>query len=436
MQYQHVWRLSLVAPILGLFSAMSCSDEPTPVKLPTAAALACESQHASIPPTEWPSKTTVAGALPVSFSVDASGNAGLTMTLDAIPSREFDPDVRIAYSSHDGAGFSVSSASSITRCPKTRVLDGVLESVAFDESDFTSLCLDGKRLVVVGQMGTTFEYRLFPDANIKVVGHFEEPATSFLEAYSPNGELVLYGKTAATRPMAHEGQPRAWLATEKRDPRGNTMTYGYCFAKNADGSVAEYALDQIDYTSFENDAPTRSISFVYGVKEDPRFGYAHGVATQQAVRLDAVHMLFDGQTVRRYGFSYEQGETTGRTRLQPVEECAVNGECKSPTRFQYEKSESGFAAVATNITPPVSLRASPMFADMDNDGLSDWFVPDTTSSSTETNPITEWRLARNTDAFRRSSDETWESFDTKLKVSPGRIVFGELNTATSFPGKT
>ncbi|HRI64711.1 MAG TPA: hypothetical protein PK156_10730, partial [Polyangium sp.] len=79
---------------------MSCSDEPTPVKLPSGAALVCESQHAAIPlETPLPSKTTIAGAFPVSFSVDASGHAGLNMTLDAIPSRGFDPDVRISYSS-------------------------------------------------------------------------------------------------------------------------------------------------------------------------------------------------------------------------------------------------------------------------------------------------------------------------------------------------
>ncbi len=441
MQHHRVWRLSFIASFAYVASAMSCSDEPTPVKLPSIAALGCEPQHAATPVTELPSRTTVAGALPVSFSVDASGGAALAMTLDAIPSRGFDPDVRISYSSNNGpgvlgTGFSVSSASSITRCPKTMALDDALESPHYDESDFDSLCLDGQRMVVVGKTGSTIEYRLIPDANVKVIGHFEEPGTSYLEAYLPTGEVILYGKTAETRPMAHEGQPRAWLATEKRDPRGNTTTYGYCFAKNADGSVAEYALDQLAYTSFENDAPTRSISFVYGVKDDPQFGYAHGIATQQSLRLDAVHILFEGQTVRRYGFAYEQGETTGRTRLSSVEACAASGECLPPTKFYYEKAEHGFEPVATNIEVPTSLRASPMFADMNGDGLSDWFVPDITAGATEANPITEWRLARNTgDGFASPQVaflQEWSVQQNPEPLADSRWIRPELGTVLQY----
>ncbi|HRI72342.1 MAG TPA: VCBS repeat-containing protein, partial [Polyangium sp.] len=62
---------------------------------------------------------------------------------------------------------------------------------------------------------------------------------------------------------------------------------------------------------------------------------------------------------------------------------------------QYGKIEHGFDDVKTNIDAPLSLRASPIFSDMNGDGLSDWLVPDTTPLSTAANPITEWRLAGN-----------------------------------------
>ena len=81
--------------------------------------------------------------------------------------------------------------------------------------------LDGKRLVIVAQSGSTIEYRTFPDTLVKVIGHFENASVSFFEAFLPSGDVIAYGKTPATRPMASGSVPRAWLAGERRDARGN-----------------------------------------------------------------------------------------------------------------------------------------------------------------------------------------------------------------------
>ena len=82
--------------------------------------------------------------------------------------------------------------------------------------------------------------------------------------------------------------------------------------------------------------------------------------------------------------------------MTQVEECAGDGVCKPPTRFQYQSSAPGFEERATSIAAPTSLRASPMLFDIDGDGLDDLVVPDTNAAlSTPENPITEWLVARN-----------------------------------------
>ena len=102
-----------------------------------------------------------------------------------------------------------------------RSLDGEIRAVKYDDDDHASLCFDGKRMVVTAQSGNTREYRLFPDEQIKVIGHFDSASASHFEAFFPDGQRIRYGMTAATRPMAQTGVPRAWLAGERRDARGN-----------------------------------------------------------------------------------------------------------------------------------------------------------------------------------------------------------------------
>jgi hypothetical protein len=52
----------------------------------------------------------------------------------------------------------------------------------------------------------------------------------------------------------------------------------WCLAENEDeGYVSEYALDHIDYTTFDSVKANHSIAFVYGTKEDARHVYARGM---------------------------------------------------------------------------------------------------------------------------------------------------------------
>ena len=63
--------------------------------------------------------------------------------------------------------------------------------------------------------------------------------------------------------------------------------------------------------------------------------------------------------VRRYDFTYALGPTTNRTLLTQVEECAADGVCMRPTRFQFSSSPAGFKQMPTTILTPTSRLASP-----------------------------------------------------------------------------
>ncbi|WP_437815115.1 RHS repeat-associated core domain-containing protein [Sorangium sp. So ce1078] len=384
---------------------------------PPQGVIACRTQSAHSPAADRPApavETVAAGTIPGTFSITSTGDAVYTMELASLPSRAgVGPRIELVYRGDRGdrgdgvlgAGFSIAGLSAITRCPKSLAQDGEIRGVRYDSDD--ALCLDGQRLVPAGEGPGTIEYRTFPDTFVKVVGHYPPeggaPAEAlFFEAYLPSGRVVEYGRTESSKPLARGGVPRAWLASKARDGRGNAMTYAYCVAVAEDGHAAEYAVDEIRYTGFEGTPslePSRAVRFVYGTKDPAaiRTGYSGGMALQRALRLDEIQMLGPGDAlVRRYGFRYELSPTTSRTLLTQVEECASDGVCKPPTRFQYSRGEPGFKRLTTDIDKPVSDRASPMVFDLDGDGLDDLVIPDMVAAlSTPSNPITAWRVARN-----------------------------------------
>ncbi|WP_437811151.1 RHS repeat-associated core domain-containing protein [Sorangium sp. So ce1078] len=403
--------LMFLACVLAQAGCQCILDPPLE---PPPGLVACRTQGAHSSATSRPApqvETVAAGTIPGTFSITSTGEAVYTMNLASPPSRAgVGPRIELVYRSDGGdgvlgAGFSIAGLSAITRCPKSLAQDGEIRGVRYDGDD--ELCLDGQRLVPVEHAPGIIEYRTFPDTFVKVIGHYppeaEGPAEAlFFEAFLPTGRVVEYGRTEGSKPLARGGVPRAWLANKARDGRGNAMTYAYCVAEDEDGHAAEYAVDQIRYTSFEGTPslePSRAVRFVYGTKDPDaiRSAYSGGMALQRSLRLDEIQMLGPGDTlVRSYGLRYELSPTTSRTLLTQVDECASDGVCKPPTRFQYSRGEPGFKRLITDIAKPVSELASPMVFDIDGDGLDDLVIPDMIAAlSTPSNPITAWWVARN-----------------------------------------
>ncbi|AUX38230.1 MULTISPECIES: RHS repeat-associated core domain-containing protein [Sorangium] len=436
----------------------SCSRELPPVR--PHGTIACRTRDPSAPPRAGraPGVTTVsAGSMAGTFSVTSSGEALYAMPLTAVPGRAgLEPRLALQFDSSAGEGvlglgFSIAGLSALTRCPKDLSQDGEIWGVRYDAED--ALCLDDKRLVAVGRAAGTIEYRTFPDTMVKVVGHYaaegDAPAEAlFFEAMMPSGLVIEYGHSESSRPLARGGAARAWLATKARDLRGNAMSYAYCSADAEEGFTAEYAIDEIRYTSFEGEpalAAARAVRFVYEAKApgEVRTHYAAGMALQRSLRLDEIQMLgADDALVRRYGFTYEVSEATKRTLLAQVEECAGDGVCKPPTRFQYSRGEAGFRRVATDIAAPTSRKASPMLFDIDGDGLDDLVVPDVVGGlSTPENPITGWLVARNRGSSGSAASfapatlallEDWAVIADPHGSSDPELLQPELGTALDF----
>ncbi|XXT49991.1 RHS repeat-associated core domain-containing protein [Sorangium sp. So ce542] len=427
---------------------------------PRQGVVACRTQSARSPATSRPApevETVAVGTIPGTFSMTSTGEAVYTMELASPPPRAgMGPRIELVYRSDGGdgvlgAGFSIAGLSAIARCPKSLAQDGEIRGVRYDRDD--ALCLDGQRLVPVGEGPGSIEYRTFPDTFVKVVGHYGPeggaPAEAlFFEATLPTGRVVEYGRTEGSKPLARGGVPRAWLANKARDGRGNAITYAYCIAEAEDGHAAEYAVDEIRYTSFEGTPslePSRAVRFVYGTKDPAaiRTGYSGGMALQRSLRLEEIQMLGPGDAlVRSYGFRYELSPTTSRTLLTQVEECAGDRVCKPPTRFQYSHAKPGFERVTTDIDEPVSERASPMVFDIDADGLDDLVIPDTVAGlSTPRNPITAWRVARNvgpraSPSFLAPAElaflEEWPTVADPMGSSDPTLLQPELGTVLDY----
>ncbi|XXU32019.1 RHS repeat-associated core domain-containing protein [Sorangium sp. So ce887] len=436
----------------------TCIPELPPIR--PHSTIACRTRDPSEPPRAGRApgvKTVAAGAMAGTFSITSTGEATYVMPLVSVPGRAgVEPRLALHYDSAAGegvlgAGFSIAGLSAITRCPKTLAQDGEIRGVRYDAED--ALCLDNTRLVAVGRAPGIIEYRTFPDTRVKVVGHHAEegqaPAEAlFFEAMMPSGLVIEYGHSDSGKPLALGGAPRAWLATRARDGRGNAMTYDYCLADAEEGFTAEYALDEIRYTSFEGAPelePSRAVRFVYTTKEPGgvRAHYAGGMELQSALRLDEIQMLGPDDTlVRRYGLTYEASETTRRTLLTEVEECAGDGVCKPPTRFQYSRGETGFQQIATDVARPTSRKASPMLLDIDGDGLDDLVLPDTVAGlSTPRNPITGWLVARNRgpgaavpypEPATLALFEDWPVVDPSFEAADPAFLQPELGTAIDY----
>ncbi|XXT19469.1 RHS repeat-associated core domain-containing protein [Sorangium sp. So ce429] len=436
----------------------SCSPELPPIR--PHGTIACRTRDTHEPPRAGRApgvKTTSAGTMAGTFSVTSSGDAVYVMPLATIPGRAgVEPRLALRFDGGAGdgvlgVGFSIAGLSAITRCPKNLAQDGEIRGVRYDAED--ALCLDDKRLVAVGRAPGIIEYRTFPDTMVKVVGRYaaegDAPAEAlFFEAMMPSGLVIEYGRSETSKPLALGGAARAWLATKARDGRGNAMTYEYCSADAEEGFTTEYAIDEIRYTSFEGEPalePSRAVRFVYKIKEptDVRTHYAGGMALQSALRLDEIQMLgADDALVRRYEFTYEVSASTRRMLLTEVEECAGDGVCKPPTRFQYSRGAVGFEQIATDVARPVSRKASPMLFDVDGDGLDDLVLPDADAAlSTPRNPVTGWLVARNQgpSAVRPyfapatlALFEDWPVVDDAQGPSDPALLQPELGTAVDY----
>ena len=104
------------------------------------------------------------GSLPGRASVDDGGGAHYAIPIDVAPGPNgHAPSLALQYSSHSGnglygVGFSVGTASQVSRCQRTMAKDGEFEALTMGQSD--PICYGGQRLVLAtgtyGNAGSTY----------------------------------------------------------------------------------------------------------------------------------------------------------------------------------------------------------------------------------------------------------------------------------------
>src|SRR6185436_8389797 len=126
-------------------------------------------------------------------------------------------------------GWSLSAGqSSIARCRKTLAVDGVTDGVRFDDDD--ALCLDGRKLVLAGDLGK-YQTEEWSDLAIQAgppTGPDQAPSS--FTVTSGDGVTMTYGERV--RPhhaivaedgdyTAHDNYTVEWLLTRREDRLGN-----------------------------------------------------------------------------------------------------------------------------------------------------------------------------------------------------------------------
>lgn len=327
------------------------------------------------------------------------------------------PNISVYYSSSSvngplGTGWSIQGLSTIARCPGDRRLDGVAKGVDYSAND--KLCLDGQRLIQtdangtptsaqsndsLGGSGMVREYRTEKDlyARIRAYGAAGGNATNgpaYFKVWTKAGQVYEYGVNANTTANAQvtvqgKATVTVWAVSRISDTVGNYIDFQYNQRDVAFGTASqngtpgpghEWSLTEIRYTGTASSAPTNRIVFAYNERPD-----AAGTGPQD--RSEAYHMQSKNVSVRllaqiqtyinwpaaqttkpatavavkTYALSYELGQTSGRSRLRAVAECAGSNltKCLPDTIFQYSAG-GGVNFVANNTFRNSILATTPM----------------------------------------------------------------------------
>ncbi|WP_185829744.1 RHS repeat-associated core domain-containing protein, partial [Vibrio penaeicida] len=277
----------------------------------------------------------------------------------------FQPTVSLNYrdSGGDGnlgIGWSVSGASSITRCGKNLRIDGVRGRINFDEND--RFCLDGQRLVAVdGEYGKDkTEYKLRINGFSKIVSYGTQGSgPRYFKIWYKNGEVREYGNTASSKATINNGADvYKWAVNKRTDKsRNNHIEYEY-FTDN------QHRIKNITYKG-------GSIQFNYETRPDIKYHYFYGELIKKSDRLQSIETkVLTDNVSNKYEITYETHGVSDQSYVQEVRHCAFNELgveiCAQPVSFDWEISNFPTYGSVTD-----SGYISPRFFDSDRDGVQE-----------------------------------------------------------------
>ena len=255
------------------------------------------------------------GAGPIPGSGGVSGGAATyNLPLAIPPGRNgMTPSVSVNYSSKGGngtlgLGWSISTGSSIYRCPQTLAQDDNNHAVDFTNED--RLCLDGQRLMLKTSAyladGSTYSTEQDSFAQIT------KQSDSVFKVRTKSGRINTYEQQG--------GQNTTWQLIREEDTFGNNIIYKY----EVHG-INEWLLDEITYTGTGGSLGTRHIRLNY----DDRIKaystkYLFNEKTESTQRLEYITITTPAGLHRTYDFKYVDDNAEGLLLLEKVLETAGN----------------------------------------------------------------------------------------------------------------
>src|SRR5258706_10698395 len=274
-------------------------------------------------------QTTVAGFTPGSFRVNESGAATYSIPIQVPPGvAGMEPKLALSFSSQMGngllgVGWFLSGLSSIDRCGRTLIQDGLGVGVTYDTND--RYCLDGQRLILISPPPTVYggdgaEYRTDRESFTKVISHGQIAAPGngplWFEVRTKSGQIIEYGRDDAPNPDYHsrieaQGKTsvRIYSVNKISDTKGNFLTVTY----TEDPPTGDFYPAHIDYTgnTAAGLAPTALVQLSYEARTDVGSSYIGGSLIKTQNRLTNVKTFVGATPVRDYRLSYEYSPNGG-----------------------------------------------------------------------------------------------------------------------------
>lgn len=278
------------------------------------------------------------------------------------------PQLALTYNSNSangelGLGWRLEGVtSSIDRCPKTELQDGVYSPVDFNADD--QFCLDGQRLIHMGNN----EYRTKAYSNLYVMAHGVHPilGPDYFTVHSPDGRVTQYSRPGNfTGWETDDGKRFRWVRVEVRfeGENRNQVTY----LPSAQGKFITYGNISIQFI-YENRPDAANVASV-------GHGLLHTDLSDK--RLSRIEIKNYPHIITSYDIAYEQVGVLQQSRVKAIIKRGSDDSVFPPIIFEYNhKAGTDTALSAPALTTYDALGLTnrdyhEFSGDFNGDGFSD-----------------------------------------------------------------
>ena len=281
------------------------------------------------------------GSVNGALTVNDMGAAVYSMTFDAPNGGRMTPKIGLAYSSQSsgyglaGYGIDVTGISVITSGGRDMFHNGKGRGANYDKD--SNFYLDGKRLVLQegedSEGGAVYSPEGDPYTKVTFFYGVDYCGASYFSVRTNDGTTYTYGQTGNSKLRTSvRGYDRvaAWYICEARNKYGESIQYKYT------GGL-RLVPSEITYGNGTERGISAKIEFTYTTmasgNERP-FHIGNWKGTNSTL-LSSVTTSINGQTYRKYDFTYDETASDKFSRLTTITESNGAGESLNPTELTW-----------------------------------------------------------------------------------------------------